>query len=207
MQITVTDEATPALRGYLARLRGAAAREELHRTMAFGVERVVRRHLRTNYATKRNALGGTSTGFWKKAIESTVVSADGVAGTMTIQERGVALRYFGGTVVPTRRNYLTIPAAAEAHGKRAKEVSGGYAKQEWLFNRAGKPFAIAEKVKVDKQGRQTGGRVLFWLTKSTTHRPDKNVLPTEGAMVRAAAKAAEGYVAGLAGMGARGGRG
>ena len=167
-----------------------------HRSMAFAVERSVRRHLRQNYAGRRNALGATSTGFWKRVIESTAVAADGEGGTVAITERGAALRYFGGVVRPgPGKKWLTIPAAREAHGKRAAEVSGGYAGQQWLFNRQGRPFAIAEKVKVNKRGRQTHGRVLFWLTKEAEHAADSGVLPQETEMVEAAGQAALEHIA------------
>ncbi len=192
IEISIQDNASPRLRALLNSLSGAQT-ESLHRVMAFGVERLVRRHIRERYATRGNALGAPSTGFWSRVIDSTTVQADTAAGTVSISERGAALRYYGGTVRPKNKQWLTIPAAREAHGKRAAEVSGGYSKQQWLFGRRG-PYAIAEKVAVNRSGRQTAGRVLFWLVKAATHSPDPGVLPSLADMAAAAVEAATDHI-------------
>ena len=181
MEITVTDEASPALRRYLQRLSGARAGEELHRTIAFEMEHEMRKHLRVHYATKGNKLGAPSTGFWKRAIESTEVSASGVVGTLSIRERGVALRYYGGTVTAKRKKVLTIPIAAEAHGKRAGEIAGLFRVRDVLGRRIGK-------------GETARFVPMFLLRKSTKHVADKAILPPEADMVKAAVSAAESYL-------------
>jgi hypothetical protein len=193
MTITVEDHATPGLRAMMARL---ADRTALHAEMGMGVERLVARHMRTTKVPQGNRLGGTSTGFWMKAIASIKGTSDGNSATVSIPARGVALQYYGGTVRPKAgKKYLTIPACPEAHGKRASEIKGGYEQQEWLRTPYGRPFAIAEKIKVNRKGIQTRGRILFWLKKSVTIRAHSDVLPEEAAIGAEAAKAAKKYIA------------
>ena len=191
MTITVEDTATPGLQAMMARL---ANRQPIHAEMGLAVHKAVADHMLAVKVPQKNQLGGTSTGFWLKAIRSIGGKSDGTSATVTISKPGVALQYSGGTIKPRNKQWLTIPACAEAHGKSAREMPGGYAKQEWLFNRMGKPFAIAEKV-AEQHGIQTRGRILFWLTKSATIRPHADVLPSETTIASAAALAGERYIA------------
>lgn len=178
IDIQIDVAATAAQLDRIAQLKGPR-RKQLHEDMAMGVEALVRKHLREGPATRRNRFGATSTGFYQRVIDSVSARATSTQGTVSIVERGFALRLHGGTVKPTRKQWLTIPAVAEAHGKRVREVGGGYAKQRWVFGSGGRPTAIAEK---------STGRVLFWLTKITTHHADPSLLPTESKMGEAAAR-------------------
>ena len=112
--ITVEDSATPELRAEMARLTD---RKPLHAEMGMAVERLVARHLRATKLPQGNRLGAPSTGFWKKAIDSVVGTANATEAVVSIPSRGVALQYYGGTVKPQRAEDLTIPIHAVAHGK------------------------------------------------------------------------------------------
>ncbi len=135
---------------------------------------------------KPNKLGGTSTGYWKAAWDSTTSKINGPSVVVTISHLGVALHYYGGTVKPSGKvsevtgkpiKFLTIPKVAAAHGKtvgtlRAMGITL-YPGRGGLLRQAG----AKREPKTDE--------MWFALTKSVTFKPDPTVLPTE-AKLRAA---------------------
>jgi len=147
----------------------------------------IKGHLVSLDNSRANRLGGKRTHFYASAARSTnfQITSEGVV--ISINHVGVAQRYFGGTIRPVNAKRLTIPASAEAYGKRA----GEFGKLEPVFGRNGIVGLRRPKHKTagrTRQGRYTrGGEILFWLVKSATQAADKSVLPTEaelGAEVR-----------------------
>ncbi|MDD2763485.1 MAG: hypothetical protein PHE83_05865 [Opitutaceae bacterium] len=150
----------------------------------------IREHLFGLNQTRPNALGGPRTNFYAAAARGTHfdVAADGAQ--ISINQVGIAQRYFGGAISPRKAKYLTIPARAEAYGKRA----GEFPDLVVLWGRHG-PYALARaaqsavsfrrgrdgRYKLIKGGAR-GGEVLFWLVKSATQPPDETVLPSDEAM-------------------------
>lgn len=196
--ITVTvplDSATPALRSLIDGLRP----EQLQPVVGRAARTVYRDHLIGLNASRANALGGPRTGFYLKAAQGTSFTAEGDHVIIAIASVGIAQRYFGGTIRAGQNGsgakYLTIPASAESHGKRASEFND----LELLWGRNG-PYALARRHatliriarrnatgtrKVGSRGEQ-GGEILFWLKKEITQQPDPTVLPdstTVGAAV------------------------
>ncbi len=140
-----------------------------------------------------NALGGKRTHFYAEAARSThyEVQPDGVL--FGIEKVGIRQRLQGGTIRPVNRKYLTIPAIAAAHGRRALEFDN------LQFVRFGKgasaPAALIEKpAGASVKGKKVAGgkkftkatgykrRVFYWLVKSVNQKADPGVLPTEGAI-------------------------
>lgn len=206
-QINVADASRPALHGAQAYLASPAARN----TVGRAVSNLMRGHFGELEADRPNALGGARTHYWSDARRGThyVVQGDDVlVGT---DQPGVRLHYLGGTVLPgvgpysrpsyltgKPAKYLTIPARAEAHGRRASEFddlivlwgrSGPYAlaravstmiafsqNADW---RAGDTVTGKRKFLTTKARGEQGGEVLFWLVKRADFDPDPTVLPTE----------------------------
>lgn len=156
-----------------AKLRKLAASlepEHLLPGMLVELHRIMTLHLSTNYASKANKLGGTSTGYWKAAIDSIVSSIDAAANAvaLTFKERGVALHFYGGTVKPVGISEITgkqiqrlaLPAIAAAHGHSPKEVPGleiGKFPGGW--------------------GLGKDGQLWFRLVRQTRHNPDPKIIP------------------------------
>ena len=180
--IIIEDHATEAVRALPAGIALARVRPIIGRA---GVN-VVRGHLFKLDASRRNRLGGRRTHYYAKAARATHYSnrADGVA--VTVSHVGVALRFFGGVVRPVNRKYLTIPANAKAHGRRAREFNnlevmirrkGGRARAVALVERQATTLRRTRKGLA--RGRQTGGKVYFWLVRKATMPADRSVLPTD----------------------------
>lgn len=159
-------------------------------------------HLRGLDRTRPNRLGGRRTHFYLAAARGTSFQAVGDGIIVSISSVGIRQRYFGGTIRPRPgKKYLTVPAAAEAHGKTARE----FADLELVFDENRRPVALATKstlgvsITQDARGRivkrQTGslGKILFWLRRSVTQRADRSVLPEEAA-ITAVANAAQDAV-------------
>lgn len=176
MQVTISDGASPVLKRVLDKFTSPADREKMHRIAAFAIETAVRKHLREGPAQKQNSLGGTSTGFYQKVINSTRVDADATVGTLSIQERGFALRYYGGTVRATRKKFLTIPIVPEAHGKRAPEIKDLFRIGDTLGKAIGR-------------GKTRTFYPMFLLRKVTRHPADPSLLPSRDVLLKAATDA------------------
>ena len=118
-----------------------------------------------------NRFDAPSTGYWEGAAQSTAstVISDNAVVVWTNQV-GVRLHYLGGDVRPTLKKWLTIPAIAAAHGKRATEFQ-----KLWLMKKNGQPIALARTIPDTKPPKF---EIVFWLRKHTKHLPDRTVLPS-----------------------------
>lgn len=181
LQVTLrAAEDDTTLRQKLARLRNVTA---LHGAMALSVERLVIKHMRTVKVPLGNKLGAPSTGFWRNAIASVRADSGDAGGVVRITQRGVALQYYGGTVTPKTAKALTIPIAAEAHGKTVGDFK---AAGETIFRLKGSDLLC----------RDVGGKPqpLFVLRQSATIRPHADVLPTAEELQEAAAAGARRHL-------------
>lgn len=215
MQILVTfkDDAAAAL----AALReGLGDGEALHASMALGVENAIRAHLdEAGYTTRRNRLGATSTGWWKGVSRSIASVATETEATVSLTQRGIALQYYGGTVVPTEAKALSVPVHKSAHGVYAREYPGLLAyipagAQFGPFRKGGGQDTIGYLVRgetytrtrgknkgkegVRALGKDRGGEIIYVLRASTYHEGDKNILPTEDKLAAAAAASGAAYL-------------
>lgn len=176
--------ATSAKLAHLSRL--FTTKEEINATVAEATTQALRGHLEADYATKPNKLGGPSTGFWRKAIESIESESEGTTVTVRMTQTGLRLRFYGGVVVPSGRTsevtgkpikFLAFPVSADVYGKAPAEVSFKmYAKPGGLFRQLG-----------DKRSEQDPK--MFALARKTTHLPDPNILPTANQVLDANAAA------------------
>lgn len=170
---------------------------EIADTLAAAGEAAIRDHLVAEYVPRRNRLGGPSTGFWRKAVESIDSEAqnDGSA-VVRIHARGVAAHYYGATITPgktpsTRTGQMTralsIPTSAASHGKSPHELG------DLLFRPASKAksggnvigYLFRKLTRPRKRGKggpvAYAGKMMFVLKRSTQIPEDKNVLPPQAA--------------------------
>jgi hypothetical protein len=209
--IDLTNETSPAL---AALRKGLADHKGNHEAMGFGVAAAVQAHLHANYVGRPNALGGKSTGFWKSAAESVAAEHTESDATVSIRHRGVALRYYGGIVKPTTRKALSVPVHKSAHGLNASEYP-----EKLAFIPASRAFGPVRKGGVQDahfvgflvrgesrtvtRGKNKGktrvlpvknAETIYILRKQTTHKPDPNILPSDGALIAAAKTALLDYL-------------
>lgn len=185
--ITVKDTATPALQSLIEGMKPS----QLNPIVGRSARNVVREYLFAYNGSHGNRLGGSRTNYYTGAARGTQFQVAGDQVVVSINQVGFAQRYYGGTIKPVAKKFLTIPARAEAHGKRASEFPDLIV----LFGRNG-PYALARagSTKIgfghaDASGHrgvisrgEQGGEIMFWLVKSVTQQPNPDVIPTESAI-------------------------
>jgi hypothetical protein len=185
IDVSIRDNASDAVRSLAAGLRP----EQLNPIVGRYARNAYRTHLVGLNSQRPNALGGKRTQFYYRAARATDVRAEGEFVIVSINQVGIGLRYFGGTVKPKTKKYLTIPAIPEAHGKRASE----FGDLHFAFERHPKldvlmPALVQGAASLIGIRRGPGGarvravgerrrRVVFWLAKQATFQPDESVLP------------------------------
>lgn len=166
----------------VARALGVALRpERIAPVVGRSAHNTIRTHLFGKNQTSPNALGGRRTNYYAQAARATQFQIVGDSAVVSINQVGIAQRFFGGKIVPRTSKYLTIPVHPAAHGKRAREFD-----LELVFGPGGQPVALATKATsgstVDGRGRirksaVRTGEIMFRLVKSVTQQPDPTVLP------------------------------
>ena len=175
--------------------------------MARGASNKIKAHLFALNASRPNALGGKRTNFWSKTAKSTSYQGTKGEGTITIAQLGFRQRLEGGPIKPRKVTFLTIPAAPEAHGRRAREFNNltfGFAKNKFghfqpaLIEAAASGIRFGKKRKTGQRTvRQTGslgGKVMYFLTQGVVQSPDPSVLPPVDEILKAATDGADEYL-------------
>lgn len=196
--VDIRDEVTPILQALAPALR---------RQIAPAIGAAVVTLFQDNFdKLPDNRNNWPSTGFWAQAARSTNFSVLVDAVNINVDQQGVRQRLQGGVINAKPGKWLTIPARAEAYGKRAGEFSNLHA----VFFKTAHGFfaALAEnnsqdvsfgKTKKDgtrtvKQGAERGGAVMFWLKKSVQQDANPAVIPSEAEIVAVATSTVTGIV-------------
>lgn len=115
---------------------------------------------------------------------------------VSVTQTGFRQRRLGGRIVPKNGEYLTLPEAPEAHGKRAREFNDLAFKvvmdnergrlRPALVQRVSTAVSLIRRKRKDgtfsltvKPGEVQGGKVMFWLSRGVNQKADPTVLPTE----------------------------
>lgn len=187
LQLQLKDDATPAFRRLTAGIQRPGVRE----AMGQAIGGKLRTHLRRLDRERRNKLGGRRTNFYGravKAVQKPVVLPNGVS--VSINHQGLAQRYFGGDIEPVNKDWLTIPARAEAYGMPAGEFSD----LKFVKFRSD----LAALVQRDQSNLATreedGGGIFYWLVKRVHQEADPSVIPTDQELTAAAVAAGSGQL-------------
>lgn len=156
-QIKVRDTATPRA----AAVVRAYERGGHLRVVAHSAANTVKDHFQ---GLERARHRGGRFHFWRRAASATKGEVHNGRATVVIDQEGVALRFFGGTVRPRVGKYLTIPVDERAYGRRVREFND----VRFIINR-----------RTEKGVAMVDDRVLFALTTEAKHAPDPSVLPDE----------------------------
>lgn len=189
--------------GIAALLRTCEHRTALHRAMAAGVEAEAQAHLRARNSRSPN------TSFYGRAALSAQggtaaaeISANESGATLTFTHRGLALRYYGGRVLPKDAKHLALPTKAVplagTEGRMPPREMGILA---FLPRKKGADAGTFGYLVegIEKPGRKRpvpkpGGKLFYVLRSWTDHKPDPTVLPTMADLIRAATAAGGAYV-------------
>lgn len=160
---------------------GGAGRRNLFSAAANAVAILVRSHLSKLGSWKHASaekLHAEPTGFLQKAARGTVHQANENGGEVIIPAP-LGRAFHDVEIRPNVAGALTIPASAEAYGKRA----GMLASLGWkLWKPKGRKFLMGSTQDVEP-------KILYWLKESVHQRQDRELLPSDADMHRAAAGA------------------
>lgn len=135
---------------------------------AGGVRRCVSAHLRGRGGLK----------FWRAASERVEVEPTAEGADVAIYQRGVALRYYGGTVRPKAgHKALAIPTEKGPRDTWPYEMPG------LVFRRVSRKWPHLVRLLVHKDKPE---EPLYRLVNETQHKADPGVMPTEEQMMKAA---------------------
>lgn len=189
LRVNIVDNTTP----FMKRMAIALQQERLRPIIGRSAAGQYRDRLIEKEADSPNKQGWPRQNFYGTAARATTfeVVTDGV--DVIVSRIGIRQRYFGGTIEAGKgvssftggpTSYLTIPARAEAYGRKA----GDFALQI-IFGRGRRPVGLAlasSEIKIKKtkkgglkvsKGALHGGLMMYWLVKSVTQEADESVLP------------------------------
>lgn len=209
MPLQLTIDIRDAITPHLRRLGAAIASPGLRRAIGAAARNTIIAHLSNLQSTRPNKQGWPRQGYWAAAARSVTQPIDhGNTIVIAIQQTGIALHYYGGTITPKQSKYLTIPAVPEAYGTRARDARWQDRLRFALL--AGKPALVAKVnfYRAITKGRRAGQRqfatgdrakhgasdVVYWLIRSAAIRPDPSILPAADTILHSAAEAARRYV-------------
>jgi hypothetical protein len=160
--------------------------KRLNTQIARGVQQLFQKHFFALDSSRANGLGGQRTHFYADAAKATSSEGTESEAIITVAQQGIRQRRFGGTIKARPGSWLTIPARAEAYGRRAREfhdlhfvklkngnamlIAGGATGLTGKFNKKGEAI---------ERGGSEEGVVMYWLVPSITQDADPSVLPTE----------------------------
>ncbi len=94
-------------------------RQTSRRAIGAAARNTIIAHLSNLQSTRPNKHGWPRQGYWASAARSVTQPIDhGDAIVIGIQQVGIALHYYGGTITPKQSKYLTLPTVPEAYDKR-----------------------------------------------------------------------------------------
>lgn len=181
IQFDVEDGASPVL-DFLR--RGLEDPTELHGAIAERAEVLTRDYLRGIAPIRHGSawrLGARPTGILEKAAESPEGRGGRDFATLTMRPGEVLARAFGDVVITPRGKYLTIPVAAEAYGRRAREFGD-------LFFLLMGPKRTPVLARRAANGNMT---VYYLLVTKVTQKQDRTLLPSDDAYLAAMEAGAE----------------
>ena len=166
---------------------------DIQQVVGRALSQEVRDHLIAYSQTHPNRLGGRRSHYYAQAARTVRYQTDNEGVTVAISQVGMALHYYGGVVKPVTAKLLTIPAIAEAYGRRARE----FGNLHFVRFKSG-AMALVEDKEGAKDARSGRGiarkrgsgaskgrpRVFYWLARSTTHRPNKRIVPNRAELLR-----------------------
>lgn len=154
-----------------------------------------------------NKYGYPTTGFWQRAARATNYTASAAGPVINVNQVGVRQRLSGGDIFPVNKQFLAIPARAEAYGKAPSEFdnlkvafhnTGGRREAFALVEAAASQINYAKvkrgQVHRDFTVTQVGGGVYFWLVKSVHQNPDPTVIPDPRDIVQVAGETLDDIV-------------
>jgi len=171
-------------------LAGEMGSDEMKFAMGTAMKETIRDHFGeiaqdSEHHQSALSLGATPTGFYEEARDKTQdpqIKAEGVS--VSIDQEGLAQRYFGGDIEARPGGFLTIPARGEAYGKRA----GDFPNLKLII------FPSGLAALVDRDEPKDEGGVYYWLVRSVHQNADPDILPTDDELTDSALESGTSYL-------------
>ncbi len=193
-------------------LAGLRAGEGI-RAASRAVQTTTRRFYGTLDGTRPNKQGWPRTHFFEavaRSVNQPVVTSPTEA-TVSITHHAIRQRIQGGYIRPTGgRKYLTLPATAEAYGKRAREFGNlrfGFAENKYgnlapaLVNAGEQKVSFGRRRKDGSRkvtpGEDMSSKAFFWLVKQVYQPADPAAFPPEADLEAAAVRGANDWARAL----------
>ena len=159
-----------------------------------------------------NSKGWPKQHFFDKARRQTHVSSTSSDATVTVSLVGFATHFLGKPEVirPVNSQFLTIPARAEAYGRRAREFNDlvfaivpneSGRMQPALIQAQQTVFGFGRKKKGGirdvKNVNEVGGAVFFWLARKVKTKPHPEAFPSDDKLREVAVSELQSYVESL----------
>lgn len=214
--IETDDEITPALARVRRGLSGAG-RPRLHSMIGRRVVETVRNHL-IKIAPQRhrtaNSLGAQPTRHLERGLEGIRPALLQDEVQIFIPIPGISRAFHDLTITPRAGSkYLTIPATAEAYGRRARSFrdlrvqvfrkkGGGQtlalvkAEQTDVRTRQRSGFLWDRVIArtVSRAGRRVNAPVYYWLVEKVEQKQDRELMPSDGELLDACEAGAEDFI-------------
>jgi hypothetical protein len=209
MNIAVDIQISDTVKTLVERARQILNPLTMHKGVAAEAAKVTRENFRKLDSARANKMGGDRTHFYGRYREGTRPEADANSARVVIADpwssgagkSPLLAHYFGGTIRPSKRKFLAIPARAEYYGRRPTEFqnlkfavlpNGGPV----LLTVAASTFTYRKdtrkgwdgQLRSRKLGTEEGGMVAYWLRKSVKLKADTSVLPTTETLSLAAVR-------------------
>lgn len=157
--------------------------EELADAWRFGIEVLIKKHLIARDESRPpNGLMPKS-GFYANAAGAVRSSSSGNKAVVEIDQKGVALHFYGGIILPTNgHKALSIPKHPAVHDKKPSEFDPSRQILSLVWPKGNSAGTLRHK---------ESGAVYYLLIPKATIPADPSVLPSEAEMLDAADKAME----------------
>lgn len=170
----------------LLRLHDGVSRPDIRKAMGRAIRTTIQDHFRALDVERHR--GGSHPHFYGRAVKAVqqpeLLGGDGVK--VSINQAGIAQRFFGGDIEAKPGRKLAFPVHPESYGHRAREFTDLHP----IYFRDGSGVLVKDNT----ESPNGIGEVYFRLVKRVHQEPDSSVLPTEEAQTAAALAAGEGHM-------------
>lgn len=123
-----------------------------------------------NPALPTHGSGRKLTRWWEGTVRGwSIKSVSSTGAVFSNSTRGLSHKVTGGTITPTKRDYLAIPLIPEAHGMRPREFA----------NRKRMPLTKVGNVMMGWDKKQKKNIAVYALKKSVRQKPWRMALPPD----------------------------
>lgn len=194
------DETTAALRRLVA---GVKDRTELNRAAAGRIGDLVKRYVSEVAAPSRHKtalrLGAIPTGYLEVAAQSVTHEGNATEGLVSINQNFEIFKRVAGPVLVMPRatkKWLTIPAIAAAHGRRAREIGSlrfqpvrdglaALVRGPKYAKRSDGKRRTKDEARAYRESLKAETTVFYWLKRRVVLPQDRGLLPTEQGLFEA----------------------